>query len=358
MRFFDAHCDAVINALDGDFDFLQGNGHGHLDLPRLLKAEVGVQIFAVFTSLGYRPDPEMDLRAYAERAIGTIHAWAKASGCWLRIALTASDIEEAVTPPPVDAYAPVFGLIGLEGADPLGDRADNLTHFYRAGVRNLIPAWDDNAFSGTAFGSGSSLSPEGFKLIELAEELGVMVDVSHISDSAFEQVCSVARRPFIASHSNCRAVSPHRRNLTDDMIRAVADRGGVMGINFAPTFLDPSYMAAWDAAMAPVAGAGMVAQREFEKKVAGRLKAIPLPAPEWIARHVQHAIRVGGEDCVGLGGDLDGISALPSGMSGVESYPLIPGLLAHAGLTGRQVEKVCWKNMARVFGDVLPRGEG
>jgi len=355
MRFFDAHCDTVINALDGDFDFLQGDGHGHVDLPRLREAGVGVQIFAVFTSLGYRPDPEVDLRTYAERAIDAIHGWAKASGGRLRIALTAADIGDAVGPPPIDPSAPVYGLIGLEGADPLGDRADNLTHFYKAGVRNLIPAWDDNAFSGAAFGSGRSLTPEGFKLIEMAEELGVMVDVSHLSDAAFEQVCRVARRPFIASHSNCRAVSPHRRNLTDDMIRAVADRGGVMGINLAPTFLDPGYRTAWDAVMAPAAAAGMVAQREFEKKVAGRLEAIPLPAPEWIARHVQHAIRVGGEDCVGLGGDLDGIRDLPSGMSGVESYPLIPDLLARAGLTGRQVEKVCWRNMARVFKEVLPQ---
>jgi membrane dipeptidase len=359
MRFFDAHCDAVINALDGDFNFLQGDGHGHVDLPRLREAGVGVQIFAVFTSLGYRPDPEVDLRAYAERAISTIHGWAKASGDRLRIALTGADIGEAVGPLSIEAAAPVYGLIGLEGADPLGDRADNLTHFFQAGVRNLIPAWDDNAFSGTAFGSGASLTHEGFRLIELAEQLGVMVDVSHLSDAAFEQVCSIARRPFIASHSNCRALSPHRRNLTDDMIRAVADRGGVMGINLAPTFLDPGYVAAWDAVMAPVAAAGMVAQREFEKEVVDLLEAIPLPAPEWIARHVQHAFRVGGEDCVGLGGDLDGIRNLPLGMSGVESYPLIPGLLARAGLTGRQVEKVCWGNMARVFADVLPqRDEG
>jgi membrane dipeptidase len=107
-----------------------------------------------------------------------------------------------------------------------------------------------------------------------------------------------------------------------------------------------------------VAGRGMVVQREFEVEVAGQLDAIPLPAPEWITRHVQHAIRVGGEDCVGLGGDLDGIRALPSGMAGVESYSLIPALLARAGLTERQADKVCWRNMARVFADVLPEGDG
>jgi membrane dipeptidase len=358
MRFFDAHCDSVINALDGDLDFVQGTGSGHIDLPRLLATELRVQILAVFTSLGYRPDPGLDLRAYAERAIATIHGWADAADGRLRFALTAADIREAVEPSPLDGPHPVYGLIGLEGADPLGDRADNLVDFFEAGVRDLIPAWDDNAFSGTAFGSGKSLTEEGCKLIELAEALGVMVDVSHLSDAAFEQVCRVARRPFIASHSNCRAVCPHPRNLTDGMIRTIADRGGVMGINLAPTFLDPAYKGAWDAAMAPVAGRGMVVQREFEVEVAGQLEAIPLPAPEWITRHVQHAIRVGGEDCVGLGGDLDGIRALPVGMAGVESYPLIPALLLRAGLTERQAEKVCWGNMARAFADVLPDGDG
>jgi membrane dipeptidase len=356
MRFFDAHCDAVINALDGDFDFLRGDARGHLDLPRLMDAGVGVQVFAVFTSLGYRPDSESDLPAYAGRAIEEIHSWAQGSGGSLRVARTAADIRQAFAFRPSEAAGPVYGMIGLEGADPLGAEAENLVHFFQAGVRDLIPAWDDNAFSGTTFGAGGSLTAEGFKLIELAETLGVMVDVSHLSDAAFEQVCGVARRPFIASHSNCRAVCSHRRNLTDEMIRAVADRGGVMGINLAPGFLDPRYTSAWDAVMAPVAVARMVIRRDFEKEVAGQLHAIPLPAPEWIERHVQHAIRVGGEDCVGLGGDLDGISGLPAGMTGVESYPLIPDLLARAGLTGRQVEKVCWRNMARVFADVLPDG--
>jgi membrane dipeptidase len=354
MRFFDAHCDAVINALDGDFDFVPGDQRGHVDLPRLTEAGVRIQLFAVFTSLGYSPDPDKDLPAYAEQAIQTIRGWAEASGDRLCIAYTAADIKQAVAPRPPGIPGPVHGLIGLEGADPLGERAENLVPFFRAGVRDLIPAWDDNAFSGTTFGAGGTLTAEGLKLVELAETLGVMVDVSHLSDAAFAQACAVARRPFIASHSNCRAVCPNRRNLTDEMIRAIADRGGVLGINLAPGFLDPGYMSAWDAIMAPVAGARMVARRDFEKEVAGQLHEIPLPEPDWIGRHVQHAMRVGGEDCVGLGGDLDGISGLPSGMTGVESYPMIPDLLTGAGLTARQAEKVCWENFARVFADVLP----
>jgi membrane dipeptidase len=357
MRFFDAHCDAVINALDGDFDFVRGDRRGHVDLPRLTEAGVCMQMFAVFTSFGYRPDPDKDLPAYAEQAIETIHGWAEASSGKLCIARTAADIKQAVAPRSPGLGGSVYGLIGLEGADPLAEHAENLVHFFQAGVRDLIPAWDDNAFSGTTFGSGGSLTREGLKLIELAEALGVMVDVSHLSDAAFDQVRAVARRPFIASHSNCRAVCPHRRNLTDEMIRATADCGGVMGINLAPGFLNPGYMGAWDAVMAPVAGARMIARRDFEREVSDQLRAIALPAPEWIARHVQHAMGVGGEDCAGLGGDLDGIGGLPLGMTGVESYPLIPDLLARAGLTERQVEKVCWRNMARVFADVLPNGD-
>jgi membrane dipeptidase len=357
MRFFDAHCDAVINALDGDFDFLQGDLRGHVDLPRLIQAGVGVQLFAVFTSLGYRPDPERDLPTYARQATSTIQSWANDSGGRLRIARSAGDVARAFVSDPPGGQGPVYALIGLEGADPLGAEPEELVRFFQVGVRDLIPAWDDNAFSGTVFGTGGSMTAAGLRLIELAEELGVMVDVSHLSDAAFWQVCSAARRPFVASHSNCRTVCPHRRNLTDEMIRAIADRGGVMGINLAPSFLDPGYLSAFELVMAPVAGARMVVRRDFERQVAGRLRAIPLPETAWIERHVRHALRVGGEDCLGLGGDLDGISALPAGMTGVESYPSIPGLLDRAGLTERQVEKVCWSNMARVFADVLPRGE-
>ena len=217
----------------------------------------------------------------------------------------------------------------------------------------MIPAWDDNAFSGSSAGPGDGLTAEGFKLIELCQELGVMVDVSHASDAAFEQIRRIVRGPFVASHSNCRALSPAPRNLTDAQIRALADRGGVMGINLAPDFLSPDYLAAWDAVMAPAHGADAATRQKLREAAGPQLRAIPLPGLEWIARHVRHAINIGGEACIGLGGDLDGISFMPAGINGVEGYPLIPEALAAAGLTEAQIEKVCWRNMARVFGEVL-----
>ena len=358
MRFFDAHCDAVMHIEDGDFDFVAGKGRSHMDLPRLLAAGHSAQVFAIFAAASYYPG--RDLRAFAERAIAAIHGWADASDGRMRVALSGDEVQalvERISPAPLlsssHAAAFLLAIIGLEGADPLEGQAENLRHFYDLAVRLVIPAWDDNAFSGSSAGPGDGLTAEGFKLIELCQELGVMVDVSHASDAAFEQIRQILRGPFVASHSNCRALSPAPRNLTDAQIRVLADQGGVMGINLAPDFLSPEYLAAWDAVMAPAHGADAATRQKLREAAGPQLRAIPLPGLEWIARHVRHAIAIGGEACIGLGGDLDGISFMPAGIHGVESYPLIPEALAAAGLTEAQIEKVCWRNMARVFGEVL-----
>ena len=227
----------------------------------------------------------------------------------MRVARTAEELSAAF-----DA-GPIAALLGLEGADPLEGKAENLRRFASLGVRDLIFAWNDNPFSGTAFGKDTPLTREGERLLGLAEDLGVMVDVSHLSDRAFDDVCRAATVPFIASHSDCRALCPSLRNLTDPMIRRLADRGGVMGINLAPAFLDPEYRRL----SAPLAEARQrpgipEAERERLKR---QEMTIPRPPLDWVAKHVSHAIGVGGEDCVGLGGDLDGIVQTPQGIDGV-----------------------------------------
>ena len=213
MRFFDAHCDAVMHIEDGDFDFVAGIGRSHMDLPRLLAAGHSAQVFAIFAAASYYPG--RDLRDFAERAIAAIHGWADASDgrmCVVHSHDGLLGLSESIssTPLPFSSPAPLLALIGLEGADPLEGQAENLRHFYDLGVRLVIPAWDDNAFSGSSAGPGDGLTSEGFKLIELCQELGVIVDVSHASDAAFEQICQLVRGPFVASHSNCRALSPRR----------------------------------------------------------------------------------------------------------------------------------------------------
>ncbi len=354
MPFFDTHCDTVIKALDEGLDFVAGGPQAQVDLPRLLQAKSCVQLFAIFMAVGHYP-LSGDMIAHAERALDTIHGWAEASRGRLRLALTAADIRAACP----GSGEMVYGLIGLEGAECLQGKAENLRHFFERGVRNVIAAWNDNPFSGTVFGQGGPLTEEGGRLIQLCEELRVMVDVSHLSDTAFWQVHDMTSRPFVASHSNCRTVSPSPRNLTDEMIRALADRGGVMGINLSADFLSPDFFAQgwpiWQAAQEAIQAAPDEETRErIDAESTQRVKAIPRPEMAWIARQAQHAIQVGGEDCVGLGGDLDGITSMPEGITGIESYPAIADVLTSAGLTEAQVEKVCWRNMARVYADVLP----
>ncbi len=353
-RFFDAHCDTVMRRFDADHDFLRGGGStAHADLSRMLAAGHRVQLFAVFAPRSYYPD--RDLRGYVEEAIGVIRGWEAASAGRFHVATTAAELAAD--------DGRLIGLIGLEGADALEGRAENLRHFYDLGARLVIPAWDDNAFSGAATGSGGPLTAEGEALVALAEELGVMLDVSHLSDRGFEQLLALTTRPFVASHSNCRALSPTPRNLTDAQIRAIADRGGAVGVNLAPDFLAPDYLAAWDAVMATAhasaptdlaSGETMSAIRQRMREEAGdRLRAIPLPGLEWVARHVLHLMEIGGEELPGLGGDLDGISFMPAGVTGVESYPAIAAALRDAGLSARQVDKVCYGNMLRVFSEIL-----
>lgn len=350
MRFFDAHCDTVMRTLHSGLDFVRG-GYGHIDLPRLRAAGACAQLFAIFVVEANLPG--RDLRAYADYVISVILGWlAQADGA-MRLALCADDILAA------GQDDTVYAVLGLEGGDPLGGDAASLAHFFHLGVRSITPAWDDNAFAGTPFGANGGLTAEGFKLVEVAEALKVMVDASHLSDAAFWQVTEVAQRPFIASHSNCRALCPSPRNLSDDMLRAVAQRGGVVGINLAPDYLEPSYQAAWDAIAYPTRAVmneedDLEAREHLRHRAIQRLSDLPRPGIDWVVHHVRHAMHIGGEDCIGLGGDLDGIWFLPEGMTGIESYPRLADALCQSGLTPRQVEKVCWRNMARVFTDVLP----
>jgi membrane dipeptidase len=331
-----------MKVLDDQLEFSTGVG-GHIGLPSLVKAGSCAQVFACFVLSEHYPGKE---RKRAQDMINTIYSMANESNGALQVVTSSSRLRSCC-----ESNAPIAAIIGLEGADPLEGSADNLRYFYELGVRDIIPAWQDNPFSGTAFGSNTELTAEGKKLVELAEELKVMVDVSHLSDAAFKDVCQISKRPFIASHSNCRALCPTLRNLTDEMISTLSDHGGVMGINLSPSFLDPDYyeqaFPRWQRSLQKDI------PDEEKEKLRSEVKALPRPSMDWIARHVVHAIKIGGEDVIGIGGDLDGISETPEGIDTIADYTKIPDLLLDYGLTSNQVEKVCYANFQRVFTEVL-----
>ncbi len=341
--FFDAHCDAPMKVVDLGADFARGDARLHVTLPALREADVRVQVFASCSA--YPETPADRAVARGSAMVDAVWAMAAASDGRMAVATTAADVRAAL------AGGPMAALIALEGADPLEGRAENLRAYAARGVRSLVFAWSDNSFSGTALGSGGGLSREGERLLGLAEELALVVDVSHLSDRAFRDVCRASTRPFIASHSNCRSLCAHPRNLTDEMIRELADRGGVLGVNLAPHFLDPDTLRAYDALRAEARTRGDAADARAE--IAARRRALARPALEQVARHAAHAVRVGGEEAVGLGGDLDGVEALPAGIDSVADYPKLRPLFRAAGLSERQIEKVCVGNFARVFAEIL-----
>jgi membrane dipeptidase len=337
VPFFDAHCDAPMKVVDEGVDFAAAAARMHVTLPGLDEAGVRIQVFA---SCAVYPETPLDrIVERGEAMVSAVWEMAAGSGGRMAVGTCAADLRRAM------AGGPMAAIIALEGADPLEGKAEGLRRYVERGVRSVIFAWRDNEFSGTAFGTDRPLTREGERLLGLAEELSTMVDVSHLSDRAFADVCRASTRPFIASHSNCRAICPHPRNLTDAMIRQVADCGGVMGINLAPHFLDPQVAAMWAAASSDPA--------QSKEAAAARRRAIPRPSLDWVARHVVHAVKVGGEDAVGLGGDLDGIDVMPDGMDSVADYAKLVPLFREVGLSERQIGKLCYANFLRVFEEVL-----
>jgi len=373
MRFLDAHCDTIGPIWEGKADFAAANAaqtvteevsaaHAaassptdhplHVTLPGLRAGHIGAQVFASWTWSGAHKGQEYEVGMAKVEAVRRLCADFPQD---LVLALTAAELAEAFAAD--GAQLPrVAVLPSLEGADPLLGDVDNLFAFHDAGVRLLTLAWGDNPFCGSTYGDGTGLTKKGADLVAACESLGVMVDVSHLSDQAFKDVCDVAERPFVASHSNCRWLCPHPRNLTDDMIRTLAQRGGVVGISLAPEFLSAGYYEAERAATGNWYAAVSSGQRTLEQVTAGiadAMAAEPRPPLSLIVDHVRWAIDVGGEDCVGLGGDLDGVDRLPAGFAGVQDYPRIEDLLRQSGLPERQIEKVCYGNFLRVFQEVL-----
>jgi membrane dipeptidase len=356
MRFFDAHCDTVLKIVEEGLDIAAEPGSErapHVTLQGLRGARVCAQVFACFVLEARHPGRAAE---HAFELLDALRGLCARHPEHLELAVAADALRRIGAAGREAEAAPAAVILALEGADPLEGAPQALHDFRRAGVRLLTLAWDDNPFCGAVFGeSGAGLSDRGEELVGLCEELGVMVDVSHATDAGFWDVCRVTNRPFVASHSNCRAVSAAPRNLTDEMIRALAERGGVMGINLEPGFVSEASRVLEEDATSGFWEAVRSGRQSFDAagaEATAAIRRLPRPPLAAVAAQVRHAVDVGGEDCVGLGGDLDGIDSTPRGIEGVQDYPRLAEALRSGGLSEEQVEKVCWRNFARVFGEL------
>ncbi|MCG8309672.1 MAG: dipeptidase [Cytophagales bacterium] len=249
--------------------------------------------------------------------------------------------------------------MGLENGAPIEGKLENLDILYRKGIRYITLCHSkDNHICDSSYDrkyTHGGLSPFGYQVIDRMNQLGIMIDVSHVSDSAFYQSVRHSRAPVIASHSSCRHFTPgFERNVSDEMIKLLADRRGVIMINFGSFFLTPKGNEALKKVYAEIeAGAN-----ENDPSIAAQLDSIK-NQPELmgdvslVADHIEHVIKIAGIEYVGLGSDFDGVSNLPIGLEDVSKLPDLFLELLRRGYSHEDIKKICSKNIFRVWNEVI-----
>ena len=310
----DGHCDTMLRVMnDPEFDFLARNSDGHLDLPRLKKGGVNLQIMALFVEKRFKPFQA--LPRTLEMA-GALHRLLDQCREDVTLIEKTQDLEEVGR----DSKPQGF-LMALEGGEALCS-SDVLYSFFKLGLRLVTLTWNQRNQLADGVGescTGGGLTKLGRELVEEMNNLGIGVDVSHLSEKSFWDVAEVSRKPLIASHSNAYAICDHQRNLKDDQISAIVESQGIIGINFCSFFLNKT-----------------------------RQTSI-----EDILRHIDYLGEGWGFDCIGLGTDFDGIGYPPTDLQDISRLPELFKKLKEC--YGEEVAvKIMGENWRRVLNAVLP----
>ncbi|HHT27536.1 MAG TPA: membrane dipeptidase [Firmicutes bacterium] len=293
----DFHCD-TLSLLLRQGGTLFRRPQGQVDTKRMRQAGVALQVFAMFSH------PNSVNGHLADALLMAELFWQAVDAGYIVPVLWREDLSALNQTP--------GGLLSIEGGEPLGTDVRMLEAFYRIGVRVVGLTWNGgNALAdGVEVHAAGGLTPLGKEFVAEMNRLGMLVDVSHLAELGFWQVAELCRGPFIASHSNCRAVCPHARNLSDDQLRAIAASGGVVGINLYPRFLTQNVVA----------------------------------TSADVIRHAEHMLSVMGRGHVGLGSDFDGIGITPSDLPDVGALPYLA-----EQLTRYFGAEIAWEIMGGAF---------
>jgi membrane dipeptidase len=356
MFVLDSHCDTpsqILRLRDLSLD----NELAQVDFPKLSKGNVDGAFFALYIPVNMDID---QAREYMFRLIEGVRKTLEENAD--KASLTVSEVQAFE-----NKSKSIFSIfLGLENASPLGVNEESfelLHELYKAGVRYITLCHSrnnqicDSCASSTPKWGG--LSPFGKRLVAEMNRIGILVDVSHISDSAFYDVLACSTKPVVATHSSCRALAGHPRNMTDDMIRELAARGGVIQINFYPVFLDSQFAARLsDSGIADrgekiegefIANPSDTSKRLAWNAVQRELLALDRPSYKLIADHIDHAVSLVGVDHVGLGSDFDGIEVTPEGMEDVSMMPKLFDELRERGYSEEDLAKIAGGNFFRVL---------
>jgi len=351
----DTHADTPSEYLKHPYDLGVWNSFGMVDYPRMKAGGVDAEFFAAYVPRNYA---NKGAAAYCMRIMETIHEMVDDYPKWAAFAASTQDIRKITT----DGKRAI--LIGIEGGHAIEDSLDLLRAFYRFGARYMTLThtntnnWADSSGDDPKH---DGLTAFGKEVVLEMNRLGMLVDVSHVSDKTFYDVIETSKAPIIASHSSARALCDHPRNMTDDMLRAVQKNHGVVMVNFYPVFLAQKVRDAAkrrdDMLKPQIAELKVKDPSEGDVFDAGMdelYKANPLPKIPYtlIVDHIDHIAKVAGVDSVGLGSDFDGIPDTPSGMEHIGKIPSIRAELKHRGYSDADIRKIMGENFMRVFGEV------
>jgi membrane dipeptidase len=353
----DTHADTPQMMLDEGYDLAQPDSPFMISVPKMRQGHLCAEFFSIWVDVGW---PKQDLIHRALDLIDVVYEQVGRHSDVLGMATTADEIVR------LHLQGKFAILMGVEGGHIIQDDLRALDIYYRLGVRYMTLTHTANTEWADSSGDKpkwNGLTNFGKQVVERMNRLGMMVDISHVSDKTFYDTLAATKAPVIASHSSCRALCDVPRNMTDDMIRALAKNGGVMDINFYPGFLSPDFAAAYKKVAPQIHADESAAEKQYandRKRLAEESRNIwaryasQFPAPSYttIADHIDHAVQVAGIDHVGLGSDFDGIDSAPKGMEDVSKLPDLVRELARRGYSEEDLKKILGGNLLRVMRQV------
>jgi membrane dipeptidase len=355
----DMHADTVQRMLDEQVDIGQRLSDGHFDSVRAREGGLDAQFFSIwvepqlFGGNGRGAIRRADLQIEAVKKFVEKHpeSW--------ELAVTADGVRR------IAAAGKLAALFGLEGGYAIDNKLENVKRYYDLGVRYMSPAWSVSTSwagsSGDDVGRTRGLNEFGKEVVKEMNRLGMMVDVSHVSDPTFWDIVATSSKPIIATHSGCRAIANVPRNLTDDMIKAIAKTGGVVNVIFYPEHLEPGWSDKKKVVDADIAGKvqrasdeehGDAAHKKLARDRVRReefAKRLPPVGVSRLVDHIDHVVKLVGIDHVGIGSDFDGVQSTLSDLPDVGSLPNLSRELLNRGYSASDVEKILGGNMLRVM---------
>ncbi len=352
----DTHADTPQMMLDEVYDLAEPASPYMISIPKMRAGRLGGEFFSIWVDVDW---PHDDVVRRALDLIDAVNDQLARHSDALEFARTADDVVR------IHRQGKIAILMGVEGGHMIEGDARVLDVYYRLGARYMTLTHTRYNEIGDSSADPQShwngLSPFGREIVQRMNRLGMMVDISHVSDKTFYDALAVTKAPVIASHSSCRALCNAPRNMTDDMIRALAKNGGVIDINFYSAFDDQKFRDAY-LKVEPAMDAAVEAARKEKQKQGRHLSFAEatriqqqyqagLPAPSYtvIADQIDHAVNVAGVDHVGLGSDFDGVDAIPRGLEDCSKLPDLVRELARRGYSEPDLEKILGANVLRVM---------